>query len=104
MLKPTNANPALDRARFNRNLALVAVLWVSVVVSGVGVVYSTYLSRQLFNELNTLHHTAGDLHVQWGQYLLEQSTWAAYGRVEEVATDELHMTVPPAERIVMVEE
>lgn len=104
MLTPTHATPTMNARRFNRNLALIGVLWASVLVSGVGVVYSTYLSRQLFNELNSLHHTAGDLHVQWGQYLLEQSTWAAYSRVEQVAKDDLKMTVPPVETIVMVEK
>lgn len=81
---------------------LLAVLWVMVVVSALGVVASTQVVRRDVNELETLRREASHLQVQWGQYLLEQSTWAAYSRVEQAATSELNMMAPTPENIVMV--
>lgn len=90
--------------RFNRNACVIAVLWLAVMVSGVGVVYSTHLSRQLFSELESHRRVASDLHVEWGQYLLEQSTWAAYSRVEKIAVEELDMQAPAHERMVLINQ
>ena len=53
-------------------LLLIVVLWVSVLASGLAVVYTTHLSRQLFAELDLLKRDTNELHVEWGQYLLEQ--------------------------------
>lgn len=83
-------------------LLVVAVLWVSVVVSALGVVATTQLVRRDVNSLETLRREAAQLQVQWGQYLLEQSTWAAYGRVENAAISELNMMAPTPGEIVMI--
>jgi cell division protein FtsL len=82
---------------------LVAVfLWVLVIISALGVVGSTQDVRLAVNRLEILRREAGQLQVEWGQYLLEQSTWAAYGRVEGIAVQELNMLAPTSERVVMV--
>ena len=83
-------------------LLLVACLWVLVVLSALGVVASTQEVRRNVNHLETLRYEASQLQVEWGQYLLEQSTWAAYSRVEGIAVKELNMFAPTSERIVMV--
>lgn len=83
-------------------LLIVAVLWVATVVSALGVVATTQLVRRDVNSLETLRREAAQLQVQWGQYLLEQSTWAAYGRVENAAISELNMMAPTPEDIVMI--
>ncbi|MEX1032693.1 MAG: cell division protein FtsL [Cellvibrionaceae bacterium] len=97
-----NINTSERVRRFNRNACVLVVLWLAVVVSGVGVAYTTHLSRQLFNELEAKRRVTGNLHVEWGQYLLEQSTWAAYGRVENIAADELDMRTPAHESIIII--
>ncbi len=84
-------------------LLLIALLWLTVLASGLAVVYSTHLSRQLFAELDLLKRDTNELHVEWGQYLLEQSTWSAFDRVETVAENRLGMHVPEREQIVIVE-
>jgi cell division protein FtsL len=84
------------------NVLLLAALWVAVIASALAVVASTQVVRRDVNELETLRREASHLQVQWGQYLLEQSTWAAYGRVEHVATSELNMMAPTPDDIVMV--
>lgn len=84
------------------SLLVVAVLWVLVVVSALSVVASTQQVRKQTNELETLRRQASHLQVQWGQYLLERSTWAAYSRVEQVAVSELNMKAPVSTEIVMI--
>ncbi len=80
----------------------IAVLWVLVVISALAVVASTQQVRRQIDELEVLRRQASQLQVQWGQYLLERSTWAAYGRVEQVAVSELNMKAPVSDEIVMI--
>lgn len=83
-------------------LLLIVPLWLSVIATGLAVVYSTHISRQLFAELDQLKRHNNELHVEWGQYLLEQSTWSALERVENLATNQLDMHVPANQHIVIV--
>lgn len=85
-------------------LLLVTALVVLIVGSALGVVYSSYKSRQLFAELQTLNREAIHLEEEWGRLLLEQSTWASHSRIESVARSELKMVVPDADSIVVVEQ
>lgn len=77
-------------------------LWLLVAVSALLVVSSTHRARLSFYELESLRRQAAELEVQRGQYLLEQSTWAAYTRVEKLAQDKLKMRLPEPAEIVMV--
>ncbi len=86
-----------------RGLTLaVAVLWALVVLSALAVIASTHQTRQRVDRLETLRRESAELQVVWGQYMLEQSTWAAYGRIEQLARDELDMRLPDDDDIVMV--
>ena len=38
----------------------------------------------------------------WGQYLVEKSTWAAYGRVHDIALTSLEMQAPSPGQITVV--
>jgi cell division protein FtsL len=80
-----------------RNVRLVvAVLWVAVLVSALGVIYAKQEARNRFNDLQKLTKARDDLDIEWGQLQLEQSTWATHGRVEQVARDDLKMVIPQA--------
>jgi cell division protein FtsL len=83
-------------------MLIVALLWLATLGSALGVVATTQVVRRDVNSLETLRREASQLQVQWGQYLLEQSTWAAYGRVENAAVSELNMMAPTPEEIVMI--
>lgn len=83
-------------------LLLMACLWIAVVISALGVVASTHQVRRDVNQLETLRREASHLQVEWGQYLLEESTWAAYSRVEAIANKEINMIAPTTEHVVMV--
>jgi cell division protein FtsL len=74
----------------------VAVLWLAVLASALGVVNGKQQARNRFNELQKLTTQRDDLDIEWGQLQLEQSTWATHGRVERVAHDELGMVTPSA--------
>jgi cell division protein FtsL len=76
--------------------ALVVVLWVAVLGSSLGVIYAKHEARNRFYELQQLTRVRDDLDIEWGQLQIEQSTLARHGRVEQAARDELHMTIPQA--------
>jgi cell division protein FtsL len=82
---------------------IVAVLWVAVLASSLGVIYAKQEARNRFNELQKLTKARDDLDIEWGQLQLEQSTWATHGRVEQVARDDLHLIIPQANDLRIVQ-
>lgn len=77
---------------------LVAVLWVAVLASALGVVHGKQEARNRFNELQKLTTQRDDLDIEWGQLQLEQSAWSTHAFVENVAAQKLKMSMPrPAE-------
>jgi cell division protein FtsL len=82
---------------------LVAGLWLAVLASALGVIYAKHEARIRFYELQKLTRERDDLDIEWGQLQLEQSTWATHGRVEQVARDDLHMTIPQAGELRLVQ-
>lgn len=80
----------------------IAILWVGVTASAIGVVFATHKSRVATDELETLRNQASNLHVESGQFLLERSTLAAYSRVEDIAIRQLGMTVPNIDTVVII--
>lgn len=75
--------------------AVVWVLFLTAFATALQIVFHRHDSRKLFVELQELRKEQDDLNRQWGQLLLEQATWGAHGRVEEIARDQLNMVVPP---------
>jgi cell division protein FtsL len=82
---------------------LVAVLWLGVLGSSLGVIYAKHEARSRFNELQQLTQQRDDLDIEWGQLQLEQSTWATHGRVERLARDDLRMVIPQANDLRIVQ-
>ena len=80
----------------------VAALSALVVLSAIGVVYAKYDSRRLFVELESLRERRDALETEWGQLQLEQSTLAAHGRVERMASDRLDMRQPRPDEVVVI--
>ena len=87
---------------FSARTQLVVLLLLTLLVTGVSVVYATFKNRYLLNELQQLRNQRNELQVQWGQLLIEQSTFSLEARVERKAIDELQMKVPEFAQIVMV--
>lgn len=82
---------------------LLAALCLGVMASSLGVVASTHQVRQQVDRLEQLRRESVQLDIERGQYLLEHSTWAAYGRIERIANDELNLQVPNSDQLVVVE-
>ena len=68
-----------------------------------GLVTSQHKARKLFVELEREQTLAKQLDVEWGQLQLEQSTWARHARIDKLARERLHMSVPDAKRIQIVQ-
>lgn len=85
-----------------KQLVAPAVLFALIFVSALNVVLQRDDSRSLFIELQGLRKQKDDLDREWGQLLLEQGTWGAHGRVEDIARNKLDMTVPRQEQIIRV--
>lgn len=83
--------------------ALLYIGLAIVLSSGLSVVRTTHANRFAFNELQQLKDEANRLDVQWGQLLLEQSTFGLDGRIEQKAVEQLQMQVPDIDDIVMVQ-
>ena len=62
--------------------------------SAVELVLYRHQSRHLFVELQDLREAKQSLDQEWGQLLLEQATWGAELRVEQLASAKLGMVVP----------
>ena len=85
-----------------KTMVHLVVLLMLTTVSATGVIYSTYKSRYLLNELRQLERQRNNLQVEWGQLLLEQSSLVAQGRIENLAIAELGMKIPTVENVVVV--
>jgi len=83
------------------NYSLI-VLLIAVIGSAMAVVYSKHNSRIEFVALQKLEHKRDALNEEWGRLLLEQSTWASPGRVEQQARLRLNMIVPTAAMTVVI--
>ena len=58
--------------------------------------------RLSYVALQSAQKVRDDLNIEWGQLLLEQSTWAMHHRVEAEAGKKLGMITPKPDQIVVV--
>ena len=83
-------------------LLVLPLLWCAVLASSAGAVYTKYRARELFVQLERLNSARDELDAEWGRLQLEQSAWSAYGFVEHVASERLHMSIPDSRDIEIV--
>ena len=86
-----------------RSLGL-AVLIIAVLLSALSVIYMKDYSRRSFTELQMMQTDAQQANTVYNQLLLEESTWATQARIQQVATQDLHMETPSANAITMVRQ
>ncbi len=82
----------------------LVILVASVVVSALSVVYVTNNARSINAGIQQALVERNNLHVQWGQLLLEKSTWVTPARVEKIAEKEMSMVIPDSKSVVIVSE
>jgi len=85
-----------------KGLVVTSMLLLLVLLSAIGVVYSSHLSRQLFTEQAILLERNDHIQLEWAQLLLEQSAWSSPNRIEGVASEKLGMEIPKAEHIQLI--
>lgn len=80
--------------RLSWSLSLQIAMLFTVLVSALAVIYMTNLHRMTLSQLELADEQAHQLQLQWGQLLLEQASLATPSRVEQMASDKLHMILP----------
>ncbi len=80
----------------------LCIMLALVLSSGLSVVLTTHENRFAFNELQELREQANKMDLEWGQLLIEQSTFGVEGKIEQKAVEQLRMHVPELSKIIMV--
>lgn len=88
----------MPRSRHGVNILLL----LAVVVCALSVVTSQHKARKLYVELQQEKEYAQQLDSEWRQLQLEQSTWAAPARVEQIAVRQLQMQLPGSGQIQLI--
>lgn len=95
----------LIKAHFlSRRQIVVAMLALAVLLSALGIIYVTHVTRILHAAYQRNLTEQDRLHVQRGQLLLERSTWMMQARVQQVAEDKLGMVIPAYKSMVVIHE
>lgn len=79
----------------------VALSFITV-FSALGVSYSSHQTRNMYRDLQQLEKDQDDLDHEYEKLLLEQSAWADYTRLNELARGELEMMPPAADELVVI--
>ena len=82
--------------------ALEAVLVVLILTSALAVSWTVHETRRLTSRAQQLQAEQDHLQTEWGQLLLEHSTWGSYTRVERLAREKLNMQLPEGGQKVLV--
>lgn len=84
------------------NVIAAVLLVVAILGSGLGLVYTKHVSRELFIEWQSLRVQEQELDIEWEMLQLEQSTLAAEVVVDHAARVRLGMEVPDPGAVVYV--
>ncbi len=88
--------------RVDQLSVLMGVLFL--LASSIGVIYSSHMTRQMYRNLQVLQQVQDDLDSEYEKLLLEQSAWADYTRVDQLAREELNMSPPVRKNLYVVRE
>lgn len=80
----------------------LAVLLLSFLASGLGLVYTEHFSRKLLDQLSLQQAQQSELELEWQQLMLEQSAIAAKAVVHEVARSHLNMVEPEPTDVIYI--
>jgi cell division protein FtsL len=83
-------------------LRLNLLLFLILLGCAISVVTARHEARDLFVKIQKAEARGRALDIEWGRLLLEQSTWAMHTRVEVVARNQLHMSVPDPSRVFLL--
>ncbi|SFH67550.1 cell division protein FtsL [Modicisalibacter xianhensis] len=81
---------------------LILLLVGLVMASALAVITSAHMTRVQYARLQQLERHKDKLQTEWGQLLLEESTWSAPSRIERLASERLDMHVPELSEIKVI--
>ena len=81
-----------------RAIALVVVF----LISALAVIYASHATRARYASLQTEQHASDTLDSEYEKLLLEQSVWAGYNRVDQLARETLQMRSPDQTNLLVV--
>ena len=84
-------------------LIVLFALYIAVVISATGLVYSKHLQRKYFVQLQDVQEQGVQLETEWEQLLLEESAWSNQARIEQIANSKLGMHLVKHSDVVMLE-
>ena len=87
---------------FTRMQVTMYALLLVLLLSALGIIYTTQETRTLQAGLEKVRVDRDRLHVQWSQLLLEQGTWAMQARIERIAEKQLEMVLPDQKSVVII--
>ena len=88
--------------QFPRGSLLLPALFAVVVLSALAVTWSAHHHRQRVNLLYGELAERDRVLAEWGRLVLEQSTWTAHNRIENLASERLGMRIPEAVDVQLV--
>jgi cell division protein FtsL len=83
---------------------LIFLLTLSVLGSGIAVVYARQQHREAYVELTRLQKQRDEINIEFSRLQLEQATWAETNRIEQVATERLGMSFPATPELIVVQQ
>jgi cell division protein FtsL len=87
-----------------RQQIVILMLSLAVLLSALGIIYVTHMTRMMHASLQHNVIEKGHLHVEKGQLLLERSTLMRPARIQLLAEKKLDMIVPEQKSVVIVRE
>ena len=78
------------------------LLSAGLVTSALSVAYSAHQTRNMYRDLQQLEKDFDDLEHEYEKLLLEQSAWADYTRLDQLAQDKLAMAAPAPDTTVVL--
>lgn len=81
-------------------IKIFSAILILIVISSFFVIYTSFQSRQLFNQLQLLNYDIVEKENQKGKLLLEYSTWSSLPGLEKIARNELLMREPTTKDII----
>lgn len=80
------------------------VLIAAVLMSALSIIYVTNSARTVNADLQQALAERDQLHIQWGQLLLEKGTRTRQARIQQEASQQLDMVIPNSKSVVIVNE
>jgi len=87
---------------FKRTQLPLLMMVISVLLTALSVIYMTNVTRSMNANIQQTLAERERLHVQWGQLLLEKSTWIMQARIQNLAEGKLGMLIPDSKSVVVV--